>query len=239
MKKNKITIITSMIIFIICTLFISVIPVNASENINARLIEAIIDGNLEQVINCVENGADVNYKNKDGKIPYSSPGHENTPLNIAVYYGHIDIVKFLVENNVNVNYVDKAGDKALNMLFNAMYVGYCKHEVGLDIAVFLLNNGTKVNDLSSAKAFKQLLEIENTDNTVAKLMIEKGVDLNLKCGNDNSSPFSLFYYIDLIIQNLLILLEHGAKLDPKYKSKSGITYLMLTASLDMKICLKL
>ena len=58
------------------------------------------NGHLEIVKYLVENGANINEKNKDG----------DTPLICASINGHLEIVKYLCQNGDNVNEKDKDGD---------------------------------------------------------------------------------------------------------------------------------
>ena len=59
------------------------------------LLDSSLEGDLEQVQKCVENGADINCANEEGL----------TALHSSSCNGHFEIVKYLVEHGANVNSV--------------------------------------------------------------------------------------------------------------------------------------
>ena len=61
------------------------------------------NGHLETVKHLVENGANINEKNKD----------RDTPLICASRNGHLEIVIYLCENGDDINEKDEYGDNAL------------------------------------------------------------------------------------------------------------------------------
>ena len=58
-----------------------------------HIFEAVRNGDLDFVKSYVEQGGDVNKRDKKG----------STPLMIASFYGRLEIVKFLIENFSDIN----------------------------------------------------------------------------------------------------------------------------------------
>eukprot|EP00596_Hydrurales_sp_CCMP1899_P006494 CAMPEP_0119038764 /NCGR_PEP_ID=MMETSP1177-20130426/7880_1 /TAXON_ID=2985 /ORGANISM="Ochromonas sp, Strain CCMP1899" /LENGTH=59 /DNA_ID=CAMNT_0007001773 /DNA_START=110 /DNA_END=286 /DNA_ORIENTATION=+ len=52
-----------------------------------RLIKGAEEGNLLEVISCLQDGVDVDSKDEDGQ----------TPLMLTASRGHLDMVKYLIE----------------------------------------------------------------------------------------------------------------------------------------------
>ncbi|WP_174481449.1 ankyrin repeat domain-containing protein [Spiroplasma endosymbiont of Danaus chrysippus] len=65
--------------------------------VNELLIETVEVGDLEALKVLLENGADVNYEDRDG----------NTSLMQTVEYGFLEVVKVLLENGADVNYENR------------------------------------------------------------------------------------------------------------------------------------
>ena len=86
-------------------------------NKNLFLTKAIEDGQLEIVKYLVENGVDINAKDKDGK----------TTLMKTVENRNLEIVKYLVDNGANVNAKNKNGNTPLIL---APYGGDKKNIIG-------------------------------------------------------------------------------------------------------------
>ena len=59
---------------------------------NKKLVLACSEGNKEQVEECIDKGANVNYK-----------GEEGAPLHYATRNGHVDVVRLLLSNGADVN----------------------------------------------------------------------------------------------------------------------------------------
>jgi ankyrin repeat protein len=103
--------------------------VKLNENVqkwNYKLLDYSKNGNLNGVIECIKNGADVNCEDNDGW----------TPLILSSFYGHLEIVKILIENGGNVNCKSNYGNTPL------MESSYSGH---LEIVKLLIENGTDWN----------------------------------------------------------------------------------------------
>ena len=73
------------------------------KELNDKLISAAINGDIKKVRELIENGADVDAKNNDGK----------TALHKAALRGNVDVVKVLIENRADVVAKDECGKTAL------------------------------------------------------------------------------------------------------------------------------
>jgi len=91
------------------------------------LTKAIIQGDLDTVKSCVNAGANVNKKNKNGK----------PPLLFAINSWNINIIKFLLECGANPNFRDKKRC-LLTPLSSAII--YAKHHTSIDVVLLLMDH---------------------------------------------------------------------------------------------------
>lgn len=82
-------------------------------------------GKLDSVKFLVENGANIEVKNKDGY----------TPLIVASWNGHLEIVKFLVEKGANVEAKNDYGDTPLTL---------ASMDGNFEVIKFLIENGANI-----------------------------------------------------------------------------------------------
>lgn len=73
---------------------------------NNELFKSAENGNLEQVKQCLENGADVNAKSATGL----------TALLVASKEGHFEVAKLLIENGAQVGIKDNNFKTALDLV---------------------------------------------------------------------------------------------------------------------------
>ena len=93
---------------------------------------------LGRVKDLVEQGADVNAKDKNG----------NTPLHRVSMYGDIDIVEYLVEQGTNVNAKDKNGNTPLHWASVGGHTGVVKYlvEHGADVMAKSKDGNTPLHE---------------------------------------------------------------------------------------------
>ena len=104
---------------------------------DAALGEACSNGDLEAVRTALEEGADVNARDEEGRMP----------LMLAAFDGHDSIVRLLLEKGAEVNAVDLAGRTALMYSSSGPFPGTVQ---------LLLVNGAKVNLRDRAERFTAL-----------------------------------------------------------------------------------
>lgn len=136
-------------------------------DINEKLMTAVSDNNLEQVKECLAQGADVNAKNSYGK----------TPLMSACGYNNFETAKLLIENGADVNAKTKDGYTALMYSTNVCY------DDTTAITKLLISNGADVNaknDWGDTALHKMFVQQNYKHIESAKLLIEHGADVNIK-----------------------------------------------------------
>lgn len=153
----------------------------------------------------IDNGADVNAKNKEG----------DTPLNKAVEKSTIQVISLLINKGAHINIpnkyesypilwaVEKKDTKILSLLIEkganinvASSMGTALHlasAVGkLEAVKLLIKKGADINAKSTNANFTPLHEAAKEGKLkVAKFLIEKGADINAK--SDYGTPFQLAY----------------------------------------------
>lgn len=88
------------------------------------LMQASIEGNLEEVKSLIRNGADINAKDKYG----------DTALMGASREGNLEVVKFLVQKGANINVKNEDGNTALMEALG---------EGNLEVVQYLKSKGAK------------------------------------------------------------------------------------------------
>ncbi len=172
-----------------------VVSKEEAERLGLELIEKAKIGDLDAVIELVENGAKVDIKNNDGDTPLmwaSADGHVEvvkalldagakvdekdykgvTALMCASCWGHVEVVKTLIENGAKVDEKDNDGDTAL---IRASRYG-C-----LDVVKTLIENGAKVDiKNNSGKTAMSLAKNEETRRAILEAVKKRNEKANDK-----------------------------------------------------------
>jgi len=127
--------------------------------INADLINAAYDGNLDKVKDALNAGAEVNVPN-NGRSKY-------TALSFAIMKGHIKIVELLIDNGANVNTVDNKGNTVLHLASTNGQIVQLLIDKGADVNA-KNNNG----ETALLRAFKKR-HIETMEETMELLIRNK------------------------------------------------------------------
>jgi len=132
--------------------------------------EAIDEGNIDELRNLLNNGADVNL-----------PIDGLRPLTIAKMRNNPDIFRFLVENGADVTH-DDGRDTAL------MYAVYFNKE----LVQLVLDRGADVNQQAEGlNRLTALMAAASTGNhDMIRFLLEKGADKNLQT-NDGIDAYYL------------------------------------------------
>lgn len=127
-----------------------------------QLWYAAYDGDTQQVISSIEQGADANFRGKGGF----------SPIVIAARNGHLDIVRYLVEHGAKVDQRDNNRKKSalLAAAFKGHYdvVQYVV-EHGADLNVQAVNGWTPLHDAAYIGDFE-----------IVKLLVDRGARLDLR-----------------------------------------------------------
>ena len=107
-------------------------------HLNGKLIDAAKNGDIKNVRELIENGADVGAKNNDGE----------KALHWAAWNGHVDVAKVLIEKGANVDAKDNVGWTALH---------YAAQEGHVDVAKVLIEKGADVD--AKSKSNETVVEI--------------------------------------------------------------------------------
>lgn len=194
---------------------------NMNKNINEELILAIEEGKIFQVSSLIDEGADVNYVNKDNK----------SVLEIAINKASIEIIKILLENDVKINKEEDIA-KIYDLALNKSRCDIVEYEIiklmksmGYNLKDGIVDRDKQFLALcctSSVDELKKFIEVKNVDpsqvksalNTclhsekidIAKFLIENyKMDLDFKddyCGDSSLLMACSKGYIDIV--NLIL-----------------------------------
>lgn len=188
-------------------LLISLLTVYLYSQDEQIFFKSCINGNLEIVKKFVEDGGNIEMKDKTGA----------TGLIFASAHNRNKVVKFLIENGADPNAKDNNGWTAL---ISAAQLGNDYTET----ARLLIDNGADLN-CTDGDGFTALhIALENGYKNLAELLIYRGADLNKKTKLDHETPLHKAAkngYIDIV----RLLVEKKSRLEEK--NISGLTALEL------------
>ncbi|MCD0459592.1 ankyrin repeat domain-containing protein [Roseiconus lacunae] len=124
--------------------------------------KAALEGKLELVKTCVEEGMDVNESDPQGR----------TPLAMAAYNGHEKVCRYLIDAGAEVNVLDREGR---GPLYHASSLEAPK------TVSLLLDAGAEINSVDKVEQFTALMVAAAEGNLeVAKVLLRKGADPTMK-----------------------------------------------------------
>ncbi len=162
---------------------------------------AAADGNTEQIISLLSQGADVNAKDGQGRTPLyhavKSGGKEAvqilveacadvhavdkgrvTALHVAAQAGNKDVVEILIANGADINTKDK-------WLWSPLHYAALKGQ--RDVAEYLIAKGSEINVKDDIGFSPLHYAAQYGHKDVVELFIAKGADINAK-DNDGFTP---------------------------------------------------
>jgi ankyrin repeat protein/WD40 repeat protein len=157
----------------------------------------------------IEKGADINAITSNLKF---------SPIHIALQNENgLEISKKLIELGANVNVNSSIGYTPLH--FAATYKN------GLDLVKLMLENGAVVNVVSSEGYTPLHVALEKGNFSIARLLIEKGADVNSKTANSNlyCKEFTPLHFAVINKNNteiVKLLIDKGAKVNVKTSGNS-------------------
>lgn len=155
-------------------------PVTATGYESARhaatlspLMQAVIEGNVDDVSRIIGNGADANER-VDG---------QGTPLILAAAYGHMEVAGLLIEAGADVNQSETKTPRDLmrTPLTAAARNGH------RGIVEVLLDHGADIDAAPRGDATALMEAAQNGHEEIVALLIQKGADVNLIIEGDGNA----------------------------------------------------
>ena len=180
-------------------------------DLNEKLLESAIRGNLEEMKECLKNGADVNYQESiEGRtaLIYACRNNENreyqtkmiqtliehgadvnqcdkykTPLLYATIEDKVNFeaIKLLVENGADVNKELQVGTTALS------WCVMTKSNEKLELMKYLISKGADINHKDDFGETPLIIATKYNNIQAIKTLIANGADLNLKDNNGKTA----------------------------------------------------
>ncbi|WP_265034646.1 MULTISPECIES: ankyrin repeat domain-containing protein [unclassified Wolbachia] len=161
---------------------------------NKQIIESVVEGNDNQVLRCLNDGADVNAKNDNKKAI----------LHMASLRGMTSIVELLLKNGVDINTKNNQGNTALH------FASYLSNNT---IVTFPLKREAKA-DVKDNKGETTLhFAFYNNYSAIVELLLENGADINIQ---DHLGRTALHYVTSANNADMVeLLLKAGAEANIK------------------------
>jgi uncharacterized protein len=202
-------------------------PLSFAEDQGQVLIKAVKQGDLEQIRELVDKGADVNAKDEDGFIITKGRSRERirrtigwTPLMLATYYDRLETAELLIAKGADVNAESPRGETALIASAQSGSAA---------IVDLLLKNRADVNKVASLKhgGVTALMKAASGADVV-KLLLQHGANPNFK---DQEGKTALMMaatgWGPRNAEATELLLDKGAEINSR--DESGKTALMAAA----------
>lgn len=218
MKDQKLLLLLLLPIVII-VIFWSMSQKEHLTEITSPLIDAVYYNRKEEVKSLIENGADINSKNKGGY----------TALHIAARKGRYEIAEYLIDNRANIEYNNTdalqiysgTDDSRGTALHGACLYGYP------NIVELLIKNGANVHAVgqnNDTALHRALQKYKSSQLECVKILIEHQANVNAADKYGTTPLHTAALYIkDLAKLKTVsqILIDNGA--DVNTKRKSGTT----------------
>jgi ankyrin repeat protein len=145
-------------------------PNDDQTQLNMLLIDACISGRNNSEINTLINdGADINFRNADGK----------TPINLAAMKGHTRVVELLIARGAILNIADNLNQSPLTVACRNSKDGADDiiDKKWFDIISLLIDAGAPLNEYDNLGKTPLLICVDKGDAKSAKLLVERGADI--------------------------------------------------------------
>ncbi len=183
-----------------------------------NLADGACSGELSQVYEAVQHGANVNGRIGNGNLEGMSM------LILALSSKHYDVAEFLIENGADVNYKRQSKsrpdpEKGQTPMWWAATNG------STELIELLLQKGADINISDSHGSTPLCTAASSGKHTTVKLLLENGADIHAMI-YDNRKAINLAANIGCS-ESVKLLIEAGN--NPDYCGSSGYTPLMLAA----------
>ncbi|RWS23761.1 hypothetical protein B4U80_02997 [Leptotrombidium deliense] len=134
------------------------------ESKNALLLYVSKIGELSVVKRLIDEGVDINTKDKDG----------NSAIHLATEANHVEVLKFLLQNDADINVVNDDGNSALHVAILSL---------SLECVELLLEEQIKVNRFNNQKKSELMCAMQLDFVEPFKEKTEKIIELLINNGN--------------------------------------------------------
>ena len=158
---------------------------------------------IPKIINLIENGADINYKNPDSSYKNSTPLHHCATTG-GFFPRYIQITKLLIENGADVHALNAEG---LTPASNAI------RTYALDIFEYLMKKGSEISNIKFQMILDQYcyeygLDQEHNENSAYERLIGR-MDILIKNGfninqTEEDMPPILVVFISLLTNEITL-----------------------------------
>ena len=169
-------------------------PFRDTRQISLMTPDQVEDKILEILKILIENGADINVLNEQGKAP----------IHFAAARNQTRIVRMLIEKSADINLKSKFGDYPLNYAAG--------HPCNSEIIEMLIANGADVNAKGACGNTPLHDSIYSGSSKVCETLIKNGANFNAK-NNEGKTPLKLALEDDYK-EIAELLRKHGAKESP-------------------------
>lgn len=182
-----------------------------------KLIEAVVNGNLEEVKHLISNGVDINTRcseffDEERQVAFDG----DTPLHIAAHFGHLNIMEYLINKGADLSVRCNAGNTPLaNTIIANQFKAF----------EFLIAKGADIESKNQkGDTALHMAFIYGRENMISALMEMDIKDINKQ--NDNGQTVLYRMARDDKYEIVELLLQKGA--DPNIPNINGYTPLLAT-----------
>lgn len=182
------------------------LQISSTLDVNKAYLEAIDAGDLDEVQQAIQRGADLGFE-------------LGRPLRLASHLGHYDIVKYLLEKGAFVNACNEKKETSLHITAT---------QGNVKVARTLIEHGANVDaqDANCLTPLHSAIWASQISIAIVKILLEKGADLSIQTKQNKNTPLHGVAF-DGEEQLGLMLLDKGA--NPGVKNARGETPLYIAA----------
>ena len=208
---------------VLAVLVSALIPLISHAGLNEDLLALVQGGwnkNLDKIRPLIDQGADVNAKNTYG----------DTSLIIAARYGSNKTVKILLEKGADVSIRSANGWTPLIHAVQRLHNNN-NPELSIEIINDLLARGANLEAKTKDGETALFLSVINGDTIIAKYLMDKGADVNVRLPNGESPLIRASQYNGGRNPIMKALIDKGADVNARTDTKlsAGYTTLIFAA----------